>query len=83
MLVAQVMLYLFDMARGVFDRKLWRVVALPLTILQSRRVAGTAKTPFFYARTPPTQAASLICRWYPNLADQQTLQRVLATAAGT
>jgi hypothetical protein len=35
------------MARGVFDRKLWRVVALPLTILQSRRVAGTAKTPFF------------------------------------
>lgn len=47
------------MARGVFERKLWRVVALPLTILQSRRVAGTAKTPFFYARTSPAQEATI------------------------
>lgn len=67
--MARLMHINMNMARGVFDRKLWRVVALPLTILQSRRVAGTAKTPFFYARTHPAQAASASCRWLPNLAD--------------
>lgn len=71
------------MARGVFARQLWRVVALPLTILQSRRVAGTAKTPFFYARTPPLKPSLLFCRWNPNLAVRLALQTLHSMAAGT
>lgn len=71
------------MARGVFDRKLWRVVALPLTILQSRRVADTAKTPFFYARTMPLKWRLGICRWFPNLAVRLTLQRLRSVSGGT